>query len=113
MVGFSAHFSRLTTPLFAEDEPTDLNTLVFKLHVTAPRLAEGESFPVYSSHLEWVPQGDQLERFSSIRPVHEDILITKLASYQYLDLELHCVKGIGKEHAKWSPVGTNASINSG
>lgn len=29
-----------------------------------------------------------------------------LLRVQTIQLEVHCVKGIGKEHAKWSPVST-------
>ena len=36
----------------------------------------------------------------------EDILIAKLSAGQELDLKLHCVKGIGRDHAKFSPVAT-------
>jgi DNA-directed RNA polymerase I and III subunit RPAC1 len=63
---------------------------------------------VFSGHLEWEPQGEQSERFAHnpICPVDTDILITKLRPGQYIDCELHCEKGIGREHAKWSPVAT-------
>jgi len=56
----------------------------------------------------WSPQGRQEEFFknSPPRPVYDDILITKLRPKQEIDLELHCVKGIGKDHAKFSPVAT-------
>lgn len=63
---------------------------------------------MYSSDLEWVPQGNQAETFESkpIKPVDEDILICKLSSGQRISLEAHAVKGIGATHAKWSPVAT-------
>jgi DNA-directed RNA polymerase I and III subunit RPAC1 len=64
--------------------------------------------------LEWVPQGLQAERLcvdgnpheNGIRPVSEDILIAKLRPGQSIALEAHCRKGIGKDHAKFSPVAT-------
>ena len=40
-----------------------------------------------------------------IGPVERDILIAKLRPGQEIDLKCHCVKGIGKDHAKFSPVG--------
>nr|CCA21673.1 DNAdirected RNA polymerase I and III subunit RPAC1 p [Albugo laibachii Nc14] len=96
-----------------EAEATDENTIVFKLDVTCrsdPNEPENSSkashSSVYSRDLEWVPQGNQEERFTSIRPVSEDILIAKLRPGQSIALEAHCRKGIGRDHAKFSPVST-------
>ena len=63
---------------------------------------------VYTKDLVWEPIGNQSEMFRSdpIRPVDDDILIAKLAAGQELDLQMHCVKGIGRDHAKFSPVAT-------
>lgn len=35
----------------------------------------------------------------------QDIVLAKLRPGQEIDIELHAIKGVGKEHAKWSPVG--------
>ncbi len=40
------------------------------------------------------------------RPLFGDILIAKLRPGQEIEMELFCEKGIGKTHAKWSPVST-------
>lgn len=63
---------------------------------------------VYTQHMEWVPVGAQAEMYGkdAFRPVFEDILIAKLRPGHELDLKMHCVKGIGKDHAKFSPVAT-------
>ncbi|KAH6584043.1 hypothetical protein BASA61_007691 [Batrachochytrium salamandrivorans] len=103
----------------ADDPPTDLNTLVFRLQVKCtrnPHASASEINPtnkyidseVLSRHLVWEPQGDQVEKFqdNGIRPYYDEILITKLRPGQEIEAELHCQKGIGKEHAKWSPVAT-------
>ncbi|CAI5710847.1 unnamed protein product [Peronospora destructor] len=96
-----------------EAEATDENTIVFKLDVTCTFDPDHPKDPtkaihssVYSRDLEWVPQGNQEERFGSIRPVHEEILIAKLRPGQSIALEAHCRKGVGKDHAKFSPVAT-------
>lgn len=62
---------------------------------------------VYSKHIKWIPIGSQGETLKSIDvgPVHEDILIAKMRPGHELDLKLIAVKGIGKDHAKFSPVG--------
>ena len=83
-------------------------------HGDAAKVAEAIETPgrpytkhVYSRDLEWVPQGDQAERFpEGIRPVHEDILLAKLRPGQVIELEAHGRRGEGKDHAKYSPVAT-------
>lgn len=63
---------------------------------------------VLSGDLQWDPKGTQDEDWKDDppRPVHNDILLAKLRPGQQVKLELHCVKGIGKDHAKFSPVCT-------
>ena len=75
---------------------------------------------IYSKDIVWLPQGNQIERFAAaigdnvdeqqvlqhIKPLHDDILIAKLRPGQRIDLELHGRRGIGSDHAKFSPVAT-------
>eukprot|EP00736_Rhodelphis_marinus_P001137 Rmarinus@m.3736 len=100
-----------------EEEETESDTLVFKIDVSckrrpgvpddAPEEEKYERSRVLSGDLEWVPQGDQADRFpEGIGPVHDDIVLTKLRPGQSVKVELHAYKGIGKQHAKWSPVCT-------
>lgn len=65
---------------------------------------------VYASHMQWIPFGNQKQHYptkeSEPKPLHGDILIAKLRPGQEIEMELFCEKGIGKTHAKWSPVST-------
>lgn len=63
---------------------------------------------VYSRDLEWIPFGDQIDRLGAeyAHPVDENILLAELRPGQSIDCELVAVKGIGKVHAKFSPVAT-------
>jgi len=63
---------------------------------------------VFTKDLIWVPIGDQEDRFQydPPRPVHSDILLAKLRPGQEIEFRCHCVKGIARDHAKFSPVAT-------
>lgn len=101
----------------ASSGPTDANTIVFKLSATCERhrgVSKDETDPnklftkpaLYSSDIIFAPKGDQSTRFvQPPEPVHHDILIAKMRPGQEVVLEMHCEKGIAKDHAKWSPVG--------
>ena len=94
---------------------TSENTLVFRLKVSCGmadlKIGEHDSLykNVYSSDLKWVPQGAVQEGWvGAMRPrcTLGDIVITRLGLNQSLDVEAHCVRGVGAVHAKWSPVAT-------
>ncbi|BGP19928.1 hypothetical protein JCM10213_002286 [Rhodosporidiobolus nylandii] len=102
-----------------DEPPTDLNTVVFSLVARCERLRDvkkGETDPskiwsgteVLSSHMEYSSRGGQLELFGDNlpKPAVDDILIAKMRGGQEIVAELHCNKGVGKDHAKWSPVAT-------
>ncbi|VIO97926.1 RNA polymerase Rpb3/Rpb11 dimerisation domain containing protein [Brugia malayi] len=62
---------------------------------------------VYSNSFKWIPIGDQ----STSLPyppsmVHDDILVAQLRPGQEIEARCHCLKGLGRDHAKFSPVAT-------
>ncbi|KAH9822777.1 RNA polymerases D [Teratosphaeria destructans] len=113
--------------------PNDHNTIVMSLDVACRwatmeedgrdghALAKaGETDPklkyvnsnVYASSLIFEPQGEQESHFgahgspNAVRPTNPDILIAKLRPGQRISFRVHCIKGIGMDHAKFSPVAT-------
>lgn len=63
---------------------------------------------IYSRQMKWCSKGKQSEvhKEADIGPIHDDILISKMRPGHEFDLRLIAVKGIGKDHAKFSPVST-------
>jgi len=102
------------------DETYDFNTILLGLKVECTHnesAAPGEKDPtklyhhahVYARDIVFQPVGRQSDYFSgegAIQPVHPDILIAKLRPGQEIDLTMHMVKGVGSDHAKFSPVAT-------
>ncbi|PKU81742.1 DNA-directed RNA polymerases I and III subunit rpac1 [Dendrobium catenatum] len=121
---------RLFDFLSENDTPNERNTIVFKMEVHCKK--RGPRLTVKSDQLKWLPNGSELlmespnpstkpRSFTSFScsqaslpqisgmPIgmkHRDIIITQLGPGQSIELEAHAVKGTGKVHAKWSPVGT-------
>jgi DNA-directed RNA polymerase I and III subunit RPAC1 len=98
-----------------EDEFNDKNSMKFSLKVKCYMDKNGKIINdnIFSKDLKFIPQGEQEKKYFntqtkqySIGLVHDDILINKLTTGMELDLECYCVKGIGRTHAKWSPVCT-------
>lgn len=102
----------------ATDEGTDQDTLEYKLKVKCTRRKDAketscfdslyENHNVYSGQIRWVSKGKQgtMYRESDVGPVHDKILISKMRPGHELDIKLLAVKGVGKDHAKFSPVST-------
>ncbi len=98
----------------------DYNTIKLDLRVECTRnvaAVAGETDPtklyhhahVYARDIVFVPEARQVQYFSgddAIAPVNPDILVAKLRPGQVIDLEMHMHKGIGADHAKFSPVCT-------
>ena len=98
-----------------DDEFNDKNSMKFTLNVKCYTDKNGKLIneTIYSKDLIFEPQGEQEKKFYnpqtkkySIGLVHDDILLNKLTSGMEIELECYCVKGIGRTHAKWSPVCT-------
>jgi DNA-directed RNA polymerase I and III subunit RPAC1 len=105
-----------------EKSPNDFNTIVLKLNVecTAKEGVDERTTSdpnklfnhahVYARDLVFEPVGRQPQYFTGeenvVRAVNPDVLIAKLRPPQAISLIIHCVKGIGADHAKFSPVAT-------
>jgi len=104
------------------EEHTEHNCIKFNLHIQCTKKLNTEQMVlndtaneeslyhhanVYSSDLIWEPLGNQRASLGfTPRPLVGDIMIAKLRPGQEIEMELFCEKGLGKDHAKWSPVCT-------
>ncbi|XP_057330458.1 DNA-directed RNA polymerases I and III subunit RPAC1 [Microplitis mediator] len=104
-----------------EEEVSDQDTLRYELKIICTRNQNApkdsrlnsdmyRNSEVYSSDIKWVPIGRQADmypdgekQFGMLEP---DILIAKLIPGHEIHAYMHAVKGIGKDHAKFSPVAT-------
>lgn len=111
-----------------KDEPNEKNTIVFGLHARCERGDARRT--VKSEELKWQPNGSMfaleienkgttapktytnfkssqdMQPEISENPIHPNITVARIGPGQEIELEAHAVKGVGKEHAKWSPVAT-------
>ncbi|KAI0315367.1 DNA-directed RNA polymerase [Amylostereum chailletii] len=106
---------------------TDRDTLVFKLNVVCtrrktprdPSAPKSAAFPVgadedlyehstvRSGDLVWEPVGEQESIFPvPPAPTNPDIVLVKLRPGQEINMEMHALKGVAKDHAKFSAVAT-------
>jgi DNA-directed RNA polymerase I and III subunit RPAC1 len=97
----------------------ELTTLEFELKIKCTRKNKEitevtsndqmyKNHNVYSGSIKWIPIGKQASIYKEIDvgPINNDILISKMRPGHEFDLKLFAVKGIGKDHAKFSPVAT-------
>ncbi|KAG6843807.1 hypothetical protein H0H87_000232 [Tephrocybe sp. NHM501043] len=102
-----------------DDAPMDRNTIVFNIKVLCERnhdAPKGSTNPaqlyknheLLSSHLVWEPAGEQEDVFVTKvpAPTNPNIVLAKLRPGQAVEMQLHAIKGVGKDHAKFSPVAT-------
>ncbi|KAJ7221665.1 DNA-directed RNA polymerase [Mycena pura] len=101
-----------------DDEATDRNTIVFTLKLECTRKKDApkgstnpselyENYELLSGHLVWEPAGEQEDVFrdNPPAPLNPNIVLAKLRPGQQVEMTLHALKGVGKDHAKFSPVG--------
>lgn len=102
-----------------KDKFQDDNTIVLSLDIVcsnnpnAPKNSTNpdelyRNYKVYAKHLKFEPQGRQIDTFANnpVIPCDPNILLAKLRPGQEISLRVHCILGIGSDHAKFSPVST-------
>jgi len=84
----------------ANKADTDVNNLYIDHNIT-------------TKYIKWIPRKGQIHALSDGKestpnpgPVEDDIIIAKLRPGHELDIRMVAIKGVGKDHAKFSPVAT-------
>ncbi|XP_037927762.1 DNA-directed RNA polymerases I and III subunit RPAC1 [Teleopsis dalmanni] len=97
---------------------TELDTLEFELKVKCTRRKDVKdninpetaykNSKVLSSQIKWLPRGKQAQIYkeSDVGVMYDDVIVTELRPGHELDIRFAAVKGIGSDHAKFSPVAT-------
>nr|ACO14354.1 DNA-directed RNA polymerases I and III subunit RPAC1 [Esox lucius] len=78
-----------------DEEGTEIDTIQLQLKIKCTR-----------NHQATKDSADPQELYLNHMVYSKDILLAKLRPGQELDIVMHCVKGIGQDHAKFSPVAT-------
>ncbi|TRY74694.1 hypothetical protein TCAL_06409 [Tigriopus californicus] len=101
-----------------DDFGTDKDTLEFEIKVKCSRITGApetsdnkdalyQNHKVESDIIKWIPKGDQSDWLSADPgPVEKDILLSKMRPGHEMDIKLYAYKGLGRDHAKFSPVAT-------
>jgi DNA-directed RNA polymerase I and III subunit RPAC1 len=102
----------IALPTFNEQSLTPLEPVVYQRERLVFSLkrqndSQRDVLPVYSDDLIWQPLVGQQERGVSVKQIPR-ILIAKLAPGQRIELVAYANKGVGADHAKFSPVATAA-----
>jgi len=91
------------------DEGTEKDTLEFNLKVRCKNKADKTGYiddQILTKHIQWVPKGSQATWAGNVGPTEPDILVNKLRPGHEMEIVMFAVKGVGRDHAKFSPVAT-------
>jgi len=91
------------------DEGTEKDTLEFRLQVRCRNNSERTGYideRVLSSQIQWCPRGSQKSWAGAVAATEPDILVNKLRPGHEMEITMFAVKGVGRDHAKFSPVAT-------
>ena len=91
------------------DEGTEKDTLEFTLNVRCKNKADKSGYiddQILTKHIQWVPKGSQASWAGNVGPTEPDILVNKLRPGHEMEIVMYAVKGVGRDHAKFSPVAT-------